>query len=505
LKALILASDPTLQLVLETALDAVLVMGSDGTVMGWNQHAESIFGWTAAEVMGAEMATIIIPPRHREAHRLGLARYLSTGEGPVLRKRIEITALRKDGSEFPIELSITPVAREDQVFLGFIRDITERRTAELRLARQIKEALLLHHLTSLAAESPSLDGILQNCLESVRDLLDWPLGHAYLVDTGAKALTGSIWSGDIDSFPTLRAATDATEFVRGVGLPGKVWDQATPMWISSITRNEAYVRTRFGDLGVRAAFGFPIVTAGEVVAVLEFFGLETADRDERILATARAMGDQIGRVLERNVVQDRQSLLLAELEHRSKNMLAIVMGIASQTARGALSVEAFTGKYLGRLTSLSRAYSLLTASNWQAASLSALVEEVITPHLSTAAEQLMLTGPQVILPAQAALTVSMMLHELTTNAAKYGALKTGGRIHIETSISTAPDNTEMVKLVWFESGVTGMKPKTRSGFGSKLIETSIRHELKGTMQATFEPQGVRYEFVFPVLRQETAL
>jgi two-component sensor histidine kinase len=99
----------------------------------------------------------------------------------------------------------------------------------------------------------------------------------------------------------------------------------------------------------------------------------------------------------------------------------------------------------------------------------------------------------------------MMLHELTTNAAKYGALKTGGRIHIETSISTAPDNTEMVKLVWFESGVTGMKPKTRSGFGSKLIETSIRHELKGTMQATFEPQGVRYEFLFPVPRQETAL
>ena len=489
--------DPTIQLVLETALDAVIVMHSDGFVADWNAQAEVTFGWTASEAVGVEMASLIIPEQHKKAHRNGLSRYLGTGEGPVLRKRIEITAVRKSGEEFPIELSITPIERDgQQVFLGFIRDITERRKAERNLTKQVSEARALQRLTSLAAESSSLNTVLEICLKSVRELLGWPVGHAFLVGSPTtKNLIGSIWSGDIDAFPALRQRTEGTGFSRGVGLPGSVWQERQPIWISDVQKDERYIRGKSGDLEIRSAFGLPIITSGEVVAVLEFFGVPASAPDEGLILTARAMGDQIGRVLERQYVQEQQRLLLAELEHRSKNMLAVVMGIASQTARSASTVEGFTKEYLGRLASLSRAYGLLTEKNWETASLSSLVAEVIGPHLSSADDQLQLEGDDVIFPAKTALTMSMILHELTTNAAKYGALRSGGKIHIMASSKPTQDG-DAIQLVWQETGVGESGAPVRSGFGTKLIETSIRHELRGGMEILRGAEGIRYEFDF---------
>src|ERR1700749_3484516 len=103
-----------LKLVLETALDAVIVMHSDGQVLDWSSEAEIIFGWQRHEAIGVEMASLIIPERYREAHRQGLRHYIATGEGPVLRRRVEITGLRKTGEEFPIELSISPTTVKEQ-------------------------------------------------------------------------------------------------------------------------------------------------------------------------------------------------------------------------------------------------------------------------------------------------------------------------------------------------------------------------------------------------------
>ncbi len=99
-----------LQTVLDTALDAVVVMGEDDRVIGWNAKAEQSFGWSADEALGAKLSELIIPPQYREAHEKGLAHYLATGEGPVLNQHIEITALHREGHEIPIELSITASA-----------------------------------------------------------------------------------------------------------------------------------------------------------------------------------------------------------------------------------------------------------------------------------------------------------------------------------------------------------------------------------------------------------
>jgi PAS domain S-box-containing protein len=123
-----------LRMVLETALDAVVIMNPDGIVADWNDRAMIVFGWSRDEAVGRIMADLIIPERYREAHRKGLRRYLESGQGEVIGRRIEVSGLRKNGEEFPVELSISPIQGcENILFVGFLRDITERR--DLRLAR----------------------------------------------------------------------------------------------------------------------------------------------------------------------------------------------------------------------------------------------------------------------------------------------------------------------------------------------------------------------------------
>ncbi len=115
-----------LRQIVNDGLDAVVVMDDKGLLVDWNSQAEAIFGWSRKEALGQRLVDLIIPPEHRAAHQQGLEHYLATSEGPVLRKRIEITALRKNGAEFSVELTVLPVHLEDGViFSAFVRDITE--------------------------------------------------------------------------------------------------------------------------------------------------------------------------------------------------------------------------------------------------------------------------------------------------------------------------------------------------------------------------------------------
>ena len=123
-----------LRLLLGTALDAVVVMTSDGIVAEWNDRATNVFGWSRDEALGRTMADLIIPERYREAHKSGIHRYLETGRGEVLGRRVEVSGVKKNGDEFPLELSISPVLDDGRiVFVGCLRDISDRNA--LRLAR----------------------------------------------------------------------------------------------------------------------------------------------------------------------------------------------------------------------------------------------------------------------------------------------------------------------------------------------------------------------------------
>jgi PAS domain S-box-containing protein len=122
------------QAIVNSALDAVITMDEDGRITSWNAQAEAIFGWPAGDAVGRPLSETIIPPRQREAHRRGLERFLATGEGALLNRRIEITALHRDGHEFPVELATTPMRIRGKVsFFSFLRDIAVRKQAEQML------------------------------------------------------------------------------------------------------------------------------------------------------------------------------------------------------------------------------------------------------------------------------------------------------------------------------------------------------------------------------------
>jgi PAS domain S-box-containing protein len=124
------------QAVLHNALDAVVGMDAEGRVSDWNAQAEAIFGWKRAEALGQPMHTLIIPPRHREGHVRGLERFLSSGEQTVLNRRIEITALRRSGEEFPVELTVTPLwAGDTHFFYAFVRDLSEVKRVQAERSR----------------------------------------------------------------------------------------------------------------------------------------------------------------------------------------------------------------------------------------------------------------------------------------------------------------------------------------------------------------------------------
>ena len=491
-----------LGLVLESALDAVIVMRKDGTVADWNGEAERIFGWVRAEVVDRQLAELIIPESYRHAHHKGLAHYLQTGAGPVLRKRIEISAVRRNGEEFPVELSISPVTDGDEVyFLGFIRDISERTRTQKLLQYEARKATLLHELTSMAAEAGPLTDVLRCCLDSICELTGWPVGHAYLpADGGLGELVPTrIWHAAEGKYDKFREVTEKSPLHLGEGLPGHIWKTKEALWISDVSKESAdFPRFRKQpDLEIRAAFGIPVMSGGDVVAILEFFNDQVAEQNPRLLITARTFGDQLGRVLERRKTVESERLLLAELNHRVKNMLAVVIGIATQTAKTSTSVSAFEKNFHSRLVSLSRTHNLLTSTLWQQTDIRDLIEEVVGPHLKDGS-QLDQRGGHVSLSPKATLAMSMILHELVTNAVKYGALSVPhGRIYTKWAELPGPSGARLAELTWSETGMDlPQAPIRHGGFGTKLINASIHHELAGTVETDFKPEGVQYRFRF---------
>jgi PAS domain S-box-containing protein len=174
---------------LETALDALIAMDAQGRVIEFNPAAESTFGFRRDDVLGQPLADLIIPPSMREAHRRGLAHFLATGSGPVLNRRIEISALRADGTTLPVELAISPFKTANSwIFLARVRDITERKKAEQELSERIRIAALTAQSSLALTEHESLRSMLHDCAEALVRNLDAAFARIWTLNPAEDVL-----------------------------------------------------------------------------------------------------------------------------------------------------------------------------------------------------------------------------------------------------------------------------------------------------------------------------
>ena len=195
-------------------------------------------------------------------------------------------------------------------------------------------------------------------------------------------------------------------------------------------------------------------------------------------------------ISERKKAEEHQRLLIHELNHRVKNTLATVQSIATQTLRGSETPVDTREALESRLFALSRAHNVLTRENWEGALLHEIIGDVIEPYSSGREGRIRWHGGRVHLTPRMALALSMAVHELATNAAKYGALSNGsGEVHLTWMVDHTP-MPPVLLMRWEEKGGPTVKPPSRQGFGSRLIKRSLAHDLNGKVRIEYAPMGL---------------
>ena len=203
-------------------------------------------------------------------------------------------------------------------------------------------------------------------------------------------------------------------------------------------------------------------------------------------------------VQERKLAEQQQRTMINELNHRVKNTLAIVQSLAAQSFSGAASVESAAEVFNARLISLSHAHDVLTREHWHSVLLSDLVAQMARSHNFRGSERFHIDGPRVRLSPQNALSFAMALHELATNAIKYGALgDRGGGVRILWFVGEA-NGRRMLHLDWIEHGGPPVRPPARTGFGTRLIERSLNPSRNGAVSVDYRESGLACHIAVPL-------
>jgi two-component sensor histidine kinase/CheY-like chemotaxis protein len=196
-------------------------------------------------------------------------------------------------------------------------------------------------------------------------------------------------------------------------------------------------------------------------------------------------------ITDRKDAEERQALLAREVDHRARNALAVVQSIVRLTRAG--SIDAHVAAVEGRIRALARAHILLSQSRWQGAELRRLVEEELAPYRTTDRDKIVAIGPDVVLEPATAQTLALALHELATNAAKYGPLSaTPGRVRLTWDVRPGS-----LALEWSETGGPAVAVPTTKGYGTRVISASIERQLGGTAIFDWRPEGLHCTFSVP--------
>jgi diguanylate cyclase (GGDEF)-like protein/PAS domain S-box-containing protein len=289
--------------ILDTAHEAFVSVDAAGRILEWNQAAERTFGYPREQVLGRELAETIVPERCRRADREAIHGLLHTGEQTIADARTELSAVHRNGDEFPIEITVWPGdGTQGPTFHAFLRDISERRLSEqvLRAMRSVTSAMARAHTPQDALEA---------MLERLGEDMGWDVGTFWAVaDDGVLEVTAG-WSA---------ARVDASEFERlsrqlrlepGVGLPGQTLERREPIWIDDYAADSSMLRSRAArTAGLQSAIGVQATREGEVVGVIEFFSVGRRGRDPSVVGALNTVGGHIGELLV--VLQERHALLL---------------------------------------------------------------------------------------------------------------------------------------------------------------------------------------------------
>src|SRR5262249_27137977 len=202
--------------------------------------------------------------------------------------------------------------------------------------------------------------------------------------------------------------------------------------------------------------------------------------------------------------QDHTNLLMSELDHRVKNVLASVSAIAVRTQESSRTMDEFVAALNGRIKSMASTHDLLSDRRWQGVSLTELIRRELAPY--AAAGNTQIDGPVVTLNVEAAQALAMVVHELATNAAKYGALSVkSGRIAVRWSLKATGHEESPLCIEWNESGGPKVVPPTEPGLGTSIICELIPHELGGNVEHVYRSEGVRCKLEFPVTRLSASI
>lgn len=214
--------------------------------------------------------------------------------------------------------------------------------------------------------------------------------------------------------------------------------------------------------------------------------------------TPSGMTGVIQDITDRKHAEQRQQLLIRELHHRVKNTLATVQAIVGSTARTASSIDEFYQGFVGRIVSLARTHNLLTEDLWQKAALEELIHTELGPYEDESHNRIVIEGPHLELPSEAAVPIGMAIHELTTNAAKHGALSTfGGQVEVRWTIEPSGESP-ILHFSWTERGGPRVTTPSRQGFGSRLLQRVLTTQLQAQVNMDFQENGVHFTMVMPI-------
>jgi PAS domain S-box-containing protein len=312
--------------ILQTAMDCIITCDEQGVVLEFNPAAERTFGYPAGDVIGQDMADLIIPPSMRDRHRSGMARYLATGESRLLNRRIEMMARHADGTEFPAELAITRIPTSGPAqFTAYLRDITERKNLERRRSARLA-------ITQVLAQAPTLKEAAPRIVQAVCESLGWDMGALWMVDKQASVLRcEELWHTASFRGEVFTECCRQGTFDPGIGLPGRVWQSGRPAWIPDVTKDTNFPRAAIAvEEGLHGAFGAPILFGPDVLGAVEFFSREIREPDPDLLEMMATIGSQIGHFINRKQAEETLRRLAAIVESSddaiiSKNLDGVIV------------------------------------------------------------------------------------------------------------------------------------------------------------------------------------